>query len=420
MEGVQTLDTARIRQDFPILARKLGEQPLVYLDSAASAQKPVQVLDAMRDFYTGHYANANRSAHTLAAEASDALAQVRRKVAAFLHASDPDEVIFTPNTTGAINLVAYSWGRANLKAGDEILVTGLEHHANLIPWQLIAAQTGAVLKCAKLGEDQRLDLQSFAEELSARTKLVALGHMSNVLGVIIPVADLAKLAHDAGALVLVDGAQAAPHLPVDVKALGADFYAFSGHKLGGPTGAGALWGRAEVLDAMPPFLGGGGMIDKVEVTHSSYAPVPARFEAGTPNVAAAVGLGAALDYLSALGMDAIFAHSQALLRYTVAQLKALQGVTLYGPEPRVDAQPAERGGIIAFNIEGVQPHDAATALDIDGVAVRAGHHCAEPLMRALGVNATLRASFYLYNTFAEADALVASVAKAQALFADFV
>ncbi len=402
-----------LRGDFPILRREVNGKPLVYFDNAASSQKPRQVIEAMTEYYFNHHANVHRGAHTLSVEATEMYEGVRRKVARFLGAADPASVIFTRNTTEAMNLVAHSWARSVLEPGDEIVVTAAEHHANLVPWHLLAAERGVVVRGVGLRPDHRVDLDELEEVVGERTRLVSTWHMSNVLGVINPIARIAELAHRVGALLLVDGAQAAPHLPVDVEALGVDFYAISGHKMCGPTGAGALWARPEILREMPPFLGGGEMIRKVFLDSSTYADIPMRFEAGTPNIAEVIGLGAAVDYLETIGLDAIFEHDQALVRYALERLQPLEGVTLYGPEGD------DRGGILAFNIDGIHPHDIATALDQEGIAVRAGHHCAQPLMRTLNAQAMARASFYFYNTEGEIDRLVDAVVKAREFFAAF-
>ncbi len=407
------LDPHVLRGDFPILRREVNGKPLVYFDNAASSQKPRQVIEAMTEYYFNHHANVHRGAHTLSVEATEMYEGVRRKVARFLGAADPASVIFTRNTTEAMNLVAHSWARSVLEPGDEIVVTAAEHHANLVPWHLLAAERGVVVRGVGLRPDHRVDLDELEEVVGERTRLVSTWHMSNVLGVINPIARIAELAHRVGALLLVDGAQAAPHLPVDVEALGVDFYAISGHKMCGPTGAGALWARPEILREMPPFLGGGEMIRKVFLDSSTYADIPMRFEAGTPNIAEVIGLGAAVDYLETIGLDAIFEHDQALVRYALERLQPLQGVTLYGPEGD------DRGGILAFNIDGIHPHDIATALDQEGIAVRAGHHCAQPLMRTLNAQAMARASFYFYNTEGEIDRLVDAVVKAREFFAAF-
>ncbi len=407
------LDPHVLRGDFPILRREVNGKPLVYFDNAASSQKPRQVIEAMTEYYFNHHANVHRGAHTLSVEATEMYEGVRRKVARFLGAADPTSVIFTRNTTEAMNLVAHSWARSVLEPGDEIVVTAAEHHANLVPWHLLAAERGVVVRGVGLRPDHRVDLDELEEVVGERTRLVSTWHMSNVLGAINPIARIAELAHRVGALLLVDGAQAAPHLPVDVEALGVDFYAISGHKMCGPTGAGALWARPEILREMPPFLGGGEMIRKVFLDSSTYADIPMRFEAGTPNIAEVIGLGAAVDYLETIGLDAIFEHDQALVRYALERLQPLQGVTLYGPEGD------DRGGILAFNIDGIHSHDVATALDQEGIAVRAGHHCAQPLMRTLNAQAMARASFYFYNTEGEIDRLVDAVVKAREFFAAF-
>jgi len=408
------LDPHALRRDFPILERTVNGKPLAYLDSAASSQKPLQVLEAMREYYTQHHANVHRGAHTLSVEATEAYEAARAAVARFVGAPDPRSLVFTRNATEAINLVAASWGRTNLHAGDEVVLTIAEHHANLVPWHFLKRERGIVIRPVGLTPEGRVDMEAFEAALTDRTRLVTTFHMSNVLGAVNPVRRMADLAHAAGAAMLVDGAQAAPHLPVDVTALACDFYAFSGHKMLGPTGIGALWARPEVLDAMPPFLGGGEMIRKVDVDDSTYADIPMRFEAGTPAIAEAVGFAAAVAYLERVGLDAVHAHDRALLAYALERMHALDGVTLYGPEGE------DRGGIVAFNVDGVHPHDVATALDLEGIAVRAGHHCAQPLARSLGVTATVRASFYLTTTTEEIDRLVAAVTRARDHFAAFV
>lgn len=407
------MSLSQYRQDFPILARQVNGKPLIYFDNAASSQKPRQVVEAMTSYYYEHHANVHRGAHTLSVEATDLYEAARTKVARFLNAPVAESVVFTRNTTEAMNLIAYSWGRANLKPGDEVIISVAEHHANSVPWHLIAEETGLLIRAIALDEMGRLDLAQFEKLLTNRTKAVSVAHMSNVLGYVNPVRQIADLAHARGAVVIVDGAQAAPHLKVDVQALGADFYTLSGHKLCAPTGVGALWAKADLLRAMPPFLGGGEMIRKVFVDSSSYADIPMRFEAGTPNIAEAIGLGAAVDYLEAIGLEAIWAHDQALANYALDRLEPLDGITLYG------SRGVDRGGIIPFNIDGVHPHDVATALDQEGIAVRAGHHCAQPLMRALGVQSTARASFYLYNTEAEVDSFVAALLKTRDFFSAF-
>ena len=404
------LDVASIRSDFPILERTINGHPLAFLDSAASSQKPRQVVEALTDYYYNHHANVHRGAHTLATEATEAYEEAHRKVAAFVGA-DVGEIVFTRNTTEALNLVAASWGRANLQAGDEVVLTVAEHHANLLPWQRLRDELGVVLRFVGLTPEQRVDMAEFEAALGPRTKLVTTFHMSNMLGAINPVARMAELAHGAGALLLVDGAQGAPHLPVDVKSMGADFYAFSGHKMLGPTGIGALYGRRELLEEMPPFLVGGEMIRRVTLEETTYTVPPKRFEAGTPSIAEAVALGAAVDYLEAVGLENVHRHSQALTQQAIGALREVEGVTLYGPEGE------DRGGIVTFTVEGVHPHDLATALDQFGIAVRAGHHCAQPLAQYLDLRASARASFYLYNTEAEVERLAEGVAEVQRRFA---
>jgi len=386
-------------------------RPLVYLDNAATTHKPRQVIEALAQYYEAHNANVHRAVHTLGEEATDLYEGARRKVAAFIGADDPHTVIFTRNTTEAINLVAHSWARRTLKEGDEILLSEAEHHSNLVPWQMVAAETGAKLRFMRITPDGLLDLDHAASLLSARTKLVATWHVSNVLGTISPVQALARMAHDVGALMLVDGAQSVPHMPVNVGQLGCDFLAFSAHKMLGPTGIGVLWGRREILEAMEPTLGGGDMIRQVWLDHSSWNDIPWKFEAGTPNIADAVAFGAAVDYLAALGMDRVLAHEQELAAYTLSALAEVPGLEVYGP-----ADPAQRGGVVSFNLADVHPHDVGTVLDHEGVAIRAGHHCCQTLMRKLNVTATARASFYIYNTADEVDAFVKALHKAREVF----
>lgn len=404
-------DVARLRRDFPILERRVNDRPLVYLDSAASAQAPRQVLEAVDGYRRRHHANVHRGAHTLSAEATDMYESARARVARFLGAGDPRGVVFTRNATEAINLVAHAYGRHRLREGDEIVVSVAEHHANLVPWHLLAAERGVTVRGVPLGADGRVDHGAFEAAITERTRIVATYHVSNVLGNLQPLRSLADAAHAVGALFLVDGAQAVPHVPVDVVALGADAYVFSGHKVGGPTGIGALWMRPDVLETLPPFLGGGEMIRRVEIDRSTYADIPMRFEAGTPAIAEAIGLAAALDYLDAVGLEAIWDHDRALARYTLSRLAEVDGVTTYGPEG------PDRGGIVAFNVDGVHPHDVASFLDAEGIAIRAGHHCAQPLMKALGVDATARASFWLYTSETEIDTFVDAVARAHEFFA---
>ncbi len=404
------LDIERIRADFPILQQQVNGYPLAYLDSTASSQKPAAVIDAMDDYYRRYNANVHRGVYQLSEQATEALEQARSKVARFIGAKSPREIIFTRNTTESINLVANAWGRANLKPGDRILLTEMEHHSNLVPWQMVADSTGAQLDFIRIDGSGRLVLDDLQTQLSEQTKLVAVTHMSNVLGTINPVKQLAAEAKRVGALVLVDGAQSVPHFAVDVQDLDIDFLAFSGHKMCGPTGIGALWGRKAILQAMPPFLGGGSMIRKVGLRQSSWNELPHKFEAGTPAIAEAIGLGCAIDYLTAIGMDTIHEAEQQLTAYALERLEAIDGLTLYGPPV------AERGGVVSFNLEGVHPHDVAAVLDKHGVAVRAGHHCCQPLMEIFDAPATARASFYLYTTPAEIDQLAGGIEKCKEIF----
>ena len=405
-----TLDVAAIRADFPILSRTVrGGRPLVYLDSGATSQKPVQLIDAERAFYQQHNSAAHRGAHLLGEEATDAYESARARVAAFIGAG-PGEIVFTKNATEAINLVAYAMSNAgSVGPGDEILVTEMEHHANLVPWQQLCERTGATLRWFRVTPEGTLDLD--LDLITERTKIVAVTHQSNVTGVIPPVAEIARAAHEQGALVLADGAQSVPHQPVDVAALGVDFLAFSGHKMLGPYGIGVLFGRAEALEAMPPFLFGGSMIEVVRMEGSTFLPPPQRFEPGVPPAAQAVGLAAACDYLSALGMANVAAHEESLTAYALDTLSAIGGVRILGPLTTKD-----RGGAVSFDVTGVHPHDVGQILDEFGVAVRADHHCAAPLHRALGVAASTRASFYVYNTPEEVDTLAEAIRHAQRFF----
>ena len=398
------------RADFPILATSRDGKPLAYLDSAATAQKPRAVLDAMDDYYRRTNANVHRGVYWLSEQATAAYEDARATVAAFIHASTPEEVIFTRNTTEAINLVAHSWGRRHVGRGDAILVSELEHHSNLVPWHLLAEERGARILAIPVDPAGNLDLSGLDDLLAQSVKLVAVTQMSNVLGTIPPIKEIITRAHAAGALVLVDGAQSVPHLPVDVQALACDFLAFSAHKMVGPTGIGALYGRRELLEAMPPFLGGGSMIRNVTLERSTYADVPQRFEAGTPAIAEAIGLGAAVAYLEAAGLPAVAAHERELLAYAVERLREV-------PELRLVGTPRERSGAISFLLGDVHPHDVGTVLDRHGVAVRAGHHCAQPLMHRLGVAATVRASVALYSTREDVDALVRALHAAREVFA---
>ena len=400
-----------LRADFPILERQVHGRPLIYLDSAATSQKPRQVIEALRQFYESSNANVHRSIHTLGEEATALYEAARDRVQTFIHAPRREEIVFTRNTTEGINLVARSWAGVHLHTGDEILLTELEHHSNLIPWQLLAREKGLQLRFIPITDDGYLDLTNLPRLLTTRTKLLGIAHQSNVLGTIIPVRAIADQAHAVGARVLVDAAQSVPHMGVDVSALGADFVVFSAHKMLGPTGIGVLWARWEELSRMEPFLGGGEMIREVWLDHATWNDLPWRFEAGTPNVAGAVGLTAAIAYLERVGLGTIREHEQALTTLALDALRREPGVTLYGP-----LKAADKGGVISFNIEGVHPHDVAQALDEEGIAVRGGHHCAMPLMRRLGVPGTARASFYLYTTEAEIEALIAALVHVRRLF----
>lgn len=403
-------DVERVRADFPALLQDVHGKPLVYLDNAATTQKPASVLEAMDRFYRHDNANVHRGIHELSNRATDAYEAARLRVAAFFGIDDPAELIWTRGTTEAINLMAWSWG-STLREGDEIVLSVLEHHSNLVPWQILAQRTGARLRFIDIDDQGRLDLSGLDSLLGERTRLVAIGHVSNALGTINPVRVIADRAHEVGAIVVVDGAQSAPHVPVRVEDLGCDFYAFSGHKMCGPMGIGGLWGRRGLLEAMPPFHGGGDMIDFVDLERSTWAALPHKFEAGTPNVAAAVGLAAAADYLDSVGRAAIHEHETALLAYASERMSAVPDLTIHGP-----LDLADRAGVLSFSLADVHPHDLATILDADGVAIRAGHHCAQPLMRRMGVPATARASFYLYNTRDDVDRLVAALEHARSLF----
>ena len=405
------LDIGKIRRDFPIMEREVRPGvPLVYLDSTATSQKPRQVLAAMDDYYEHHNANIHRGIHTLAEEATAAYEAARERIAAFIGAADPAEVIYTRNTTESINLVANSWGRANLKPGDRIVLTEMEHHSNLVPWQIIASQTGARIEYISVSENGELELYSYYKLLENRPKIVAFTHMSNVVGTINPAREIIRLAHEAGAVALVDAAQSVPHFKVDVTDLDADFYAFSAHKMCGPTGIGALYGKRSLLEAMPPFLGGGEMIKRVRLDGFTPNELPHKFEAGTPAIAEAVGFGAAVDYLTGVGMDQIAAHEHAMTAYAMERLEEVPGVWIFGPAAE------KKGGVVAFTFAGVHAHDVSEVLDRHGVAVRAGHHCAMPLHEKFSIPATARASFYLYNTYAEIDKLVEAVYEVKRIF----
>ena len=392
------LDVSAIRREFPILDQRVNGHRLVYLDSAASSQKPRAVVDSIRRYYETSHANVHRGLHALSVRATEAYEAARRKVADFIGAADPREVVFVRGTTEAINLVAASWGPVNVGEGDEILLSVLEHHSNIVPWQLLAQRVGARLKFVEIDGEGRLQLDQLRELLTERTKLVAVTHVSNGLGTINPVREIVDAAHQAGALVLVDGAQGAPHLPLDMQALGPDFYTLSGHKMCGPTGIGVLWGKAELLEEMPPYEGGGEMIEVVERDRSTYKPTPHKFEAGTPNIAGTVGLGAAIDFLNDVGLDRLVHHEREIIAYALERTRDIPGFHRFGPG-------SDRAAVLSFELSDLHPHDLAQFLDSRGIAVRAGHHCNQPLMRSLGVNATTRASFYLYNDKDDVDAL---------------
>jgi cysteine desulfurase/selenocysteine lyase len=404
------LDVGRVRADFPILSETVRNgRPLVYLDNAATSQKPRQVIAAISRFYTSENANIHRGLHYLSERATTAYDAAREKVARFLGAGSPSEIVFTRGTTEAINLVAQSWGRSTLRPGDEVLVTGMEHHANLVPWQLVCEQTGATFRAVPITDRGELDLDAFDRLLTDRTRLFAVGHVSNALGTVNPVRELAARARARGALVLVDGAQSAPHMPIDVIELGCDFFACSGHKLFGPTGIGVLYGRMDILDRMPPWQTGGDMIERVTLERTTWAAPPARFEAGTPPIAEVMGLAAAIDYVESVGLGAIGTWESELLARATELIGALSGVRLVGTARK-------KAGVLSFVLEGIHPHDVGTVLDDEGVAVRAGHHCAQPVMQRFGIPATVRASFAFYNTLDEIDVLVRGVERARKVF----
>ena len=403
-------DAERARADFPILARRVNGKPLVYLDNAATSQKPRSVIETISRYYADENANIHRGVYYLSSRATDAYEGAREKARAFLNAREAREVIFVRGTTEAVNLVASSFGHARLERGDEVLVSAMEHHSNIVPWQLICAERGATLRVIPMNQSGELLLDEYERLLTPRTKLVALVHLSNSLGTINPIADIAARAHARGAVVLVDGAQAAPHMPVDVQALGCDFYTVSGHKMFGPTGIGLLYGRADLLEALPPYQGGGDMIRSVTFEKTTYAPIPAKFEAGTPHIAGAIGLGAAIDYLGGLDRAAAMAHEADLVAYAERRLGEIPGVRFVGTAAR-------RAGVLSFVLDGVHAHDVGTIVDQEGVAIRTGHHCTQPVMEFFGVAATARASFCFYNTRADVDALAGAVAKVRGLFA---
>ena len=403
------IDWARVREDFPLLARQVNGKPLIYLDSANTGQKPASVIQTVDDFYRQHNANVSRAVHTLGTEATDAYEGARKRLARFLNVR-PDELVLCSGTTFAINLVAYSWALPRLKAGDTILVSRMEHHANIVPWQLVAQRTGATIKVAEIHTDGTLDLDALYAAMTGGVKLLAITHTSNVLGTVNPVREICREARRRGIVTVVDGSQAVPHRAVDVAAIGCDFYAFTGHKMCGPTGTGALWARREHLQAMPPFIGGGEMIKEVSFDGTVFNDPPHRFEAGTPNIAGFIGLGAAVDYLDALGMANVEAREAELLAHATEELNRIDGLRIVGRAPH-------KAAVISFLIEGAHAHDLATLLDLEGVAVRSGQHCAHPLLQFYGVAATLRASFAFYNTHEEVDAFIAALKKASALLA---
>ncbi|HZY42683.1 MAG TPA: cysteine desulfurase [Anaerolineae bacterium] len=406
-----TLDVAKIRADFPILQRRVHDKPLVFLDSAASSQKPTCVIEAMNDYYRTTHANVHRGVHTLSEEATALYEGARKKIAKFINAKSSREIIYTRNTTESINLVAFTWGRANLGAGDEILLTESEHHSNIVPWQMVAKEKGAIVRYLPVDAKGYLDTSALDSMLTPKTKIVGIASMSNVLGTIMPIEQVIKRAHDVGALVLIDGAQGVPHLPTDVQALDCDFMAFSGHKMCGPTGIGVLWGRRDLLEAMPPFMGGGDMIRKVTFEGAEWNELPWKFEAGTPAIAEAIGLGVAVDYLTGLGMSAVRAHEHETITYALERLSEIPGLTVIGPD-----DPDRRGGVATFTLDNIHPHDLADILDHEGIAIRAGHHCAQPLHQKLGIVASSRASFYIYTQREEIDKLVAGLYKAKTIF----
>ena len=407
-----TFDVAAVRADFPVLHQQVHGRPLVYLDNAATSQKPAVVLDTLRHYYELDNANVHRGVHELSGRATDAYEGAREAIRAFLNAGSVREIVFTRNATEAINLVARSWGDQHLRPGDEVLITAMEHHSNIVPWQQVCGRTGAVLRVAPMDDRGELVFgpsgEAFERLLTTRTKMVAIVHASNALGTVNPVERIVRMAHAVGAKVLIDGSQAVHHLPVDVRALGADFYAFTGHKIYGPTGIGILYGKEALLDAMPPFLGGGDMIRTVTFEGSTWNDLPYKFEAGTPHIAGAIGLGRAIEYLQSVGFEAVQAHEAALLQKATATLGAIDGVRLVGTA-------REKVAVVSFTIDGVHPHDIGTIVDREGVAIRTGHHCAQPVMDRLGIPATARASFAMYNTLDEIDALVGAVAKARRL-----
>lgn len=394
-----TIDLTPLRKDFPMLTKSMHGKPLIYFDSAATSLKPTAVIDAMDDFYRNHYGTVHRAVYELAMRATLEYQEVRKKIAAFINAASPEEIIFTRGTTESINMVAYSFGKAFIRPGDEVLLTEMEHHSNIVPWQILCEDRGAILKVAPINDRGELDMEKFGQLLSKRTKIVAVAHVSNALGTVNPLKQIISMAHKVGAKVLVDGAQAAPHMTVDVQDLDADFYVFSGHKIYGPTGIGILYGKSELLNAMPPYQGGGDMIEKVTFEKTTYNVLPMKFEAGTPMIAEVVGLGAAIDYINKIGRESIRQWENDLLTYATNAMGTIEGLRIVGTA-------ANKGAIISFEIDGIHPLDIGTMLDLKGIAIRTGHHCAQPTMRHFGVPATARVSFGLYNTKAEIDAFV--------------
>lgn len=401
----------KIRQDFPILFQEVNDEPLVYLDNAATTQKPKQVLATMTHYYSANNANVHRGVHTLAERATHDYEAAREKVRRFLNAQETAEILFTRGTTTSLNWVAQSYGDAFVKAGDEIVISYMEHHSNIIPWQQLAKRTGATLKYIELTEEGFLDLEHATSIITEKTKIVSVAHASNVLGVINPIQELATIVHEKGGILVVDGAQSAPHIKIDVQSLDCDFFAFSGHKMCATTGTGVLYGKRKWLEQMEPVEFGGEMIDFVGLQDSTWKELPWKFEAGTPNIAGVIALGAAIDYLESIGLAGIHQYEEELVGYVIPKLQAIEGLTIYGPK-----DPAHRTGVISFNLENLHPHDVATALDMEGVAVRAGHHCAQPLLKYLGVAATARASFYIYNTKADADRFVQAILATKEFF----
>ncbi len=407
------LSVEKIRADFPILNRKMsGGKPLVYLDNAATSQKPLAVIDAIHDYYMNYNSNIHRAVHQLGEEATIAFERTREKVAKFINARSTEEIIFTRNATEALNLIAYSWGRTNVKKGDKIVITEMEHHSNIVPWQILASEKGAKLEYIGVDDDGYLKIHEYKSHLdSNKVKLVSVTHMSNVLGTIVPVNDIIKMSHEKGIPVLIDGAQSVPHMTVDVQKMDCDFMAFSAHKMLGPTGVGILYVKRDILEKMPPFIGGGDMIKEVHKYETRYNDLPFKFEGGTPNIADVIGFAAAIDYLTDLGMDRVREHEIELTKYAIDRISGVKGVTLYGPRNTKD-----RGGVVSFNIGDIHPHDLATIMNDHGVAIRSGHHCAQVLMERLDVAATSRASFYIYNTKEEIDTFIGALEEARRLF----